>query len=354
MARWIGLATDPTAGGTTYDQIVDTTSPVAIPRPDLWVPYTTATATGGSSNLDRDNEGRGTRASPAPTAFREEPRGSFECRAYPPMVKAIIARALSSVATATGTRPAALTTAITPTQSNPLSALVMHLLREEQYDVITGLAVNSFELSLEADAEGTIALSDGWGLYHDVADTVPGGIDRPTYTGLGDTYKLRDAIAYVGDSATRIDCLAGFTLSWSNNLIADVISRYCAGENVRSYTYNSNPYRIWLPARNKINRQTATGQLRFGTTRPDLELRRILSDAQRFVIECSAGPIIPATTPVADEMMRITFYKQALTDGGADALVNEGDIRSSYTYGAFADDSGNDVKVEFVSSAAVR
>lgn len=354
MARWIGLAVDPTPGGTTYDLINADTDPVEIPDPSIWVPFTTATASAGSNNLDRNNEGRGRRAQSAPIAFSASPRASFESRAYPGIVKPIVSRALSGIGAGTGTAPAAITTPIEAVQSNPLKTLAVHLLREEQYDVLTGVAVNNFELNLAADQEGTINLSDARGLYHDVTDDLPDPLPTPTWSHLGDTYKLRDAVAYVGETRVKIDCLAGFTLSWSNGLIDDFQSRFCAGENVREYTLGGKKYRIWLPKRHKIGPQAVTGTLNFGVTRPDLETRRILADAQRFEIVCSAGPISPATTPAADEVMKITMYRQVFTDGGADPLVRDGDIKSSYTFGAFADPTtGQDVRIEFVSNAAV-
>lgn len=355
MSRWIGLAIDPTAGGTTYDKVTDTTAPVAIPDPTIWIPESTATASPGSTNLDRNNENRGVRGMPAPKAYRLDPKVSFESRAYPKVVKPVISRALGRIgATSGGPSPRAITTPIETAQSNPLPALVAHVLREEQYEILTGVAINTFELDLAVDAEGVIRLSDGWGLYYDVTDVVPDPGDiAPVFSGYGPTYTIQNAIAYVGDAATRIDCLAGFTLSVNNNLIADTRSRYCAGENIRNYSLNGNTYSVWLPTRNKISSQTITGTLDFGQTRPDLELRHILADAQRFVIECSCGPAVPATTPAANEMMRITTYKQVFTDGGADPMVKDGDIRSSYTYGAFLDDSNRDLLVEFVSGAPV-
>lgn len=355
MARWLGLALDPTRGGTTYDDITADVDPVEIPDPTIWVPATTAQASPGSNNLDRNNEVTGSRGNPPPVSFSADPSVTFESRAYPAIVKPIISRALSSIGTPSGTRPAAITTEINPTDSNPLAALVVHLLREEQYDVLTGVAVGSFSLNLPVDAEGTISLGDGRALYHDVPQTLPDPLPTPSYTATGgrQTYMLRDVSAFLGDGAgVRIDCLAGFRLDYNNSLIGDFQSRYCAGENIRIVRVGGVDYRIWLPGRNKIGPQRITGTLDFGVTRPDLELARMIAQAQKLVVECTAGPA--GTTPAADEMMRITLHKQVFMDGGAGDLVKDGDIRSSYQFEAFLDPAtGRDLTVEFVSSAAV-
>jgi len=355
MARWLGLAVDPTVGGTTYDDIDG--GGITVPDPDLWVPATTGTMTAGSNNLDRNNEVRGRRGNTAPIVFNSDPRGSFEVRAYPRIVQAIVATALGKVGTPTGTSPAAVTTPVTPVESNPLPTLVMHMLREEQYEVITGMAVSSFELNLAADAEGTINLSDGRGLYHDVPQTLPSPLPTPSYRGLNDTFLLRDAVAYIGgDDRTqgvRIPCLSGFTLTYDNNLIDDFQSRFCAGENVRTYSLNGKTYRVWNPGRHKVGPQSVTGTLQFADVRPDLELRRILADAERFEIHCTAGPIAGAS-PAADETMVITLHQQVLTGGGADPLVKEGDIRASYEFGGFLDpETNDDITIEFVSARPV-
>jgi len=355
MARSLGLAVDPTAGGTKYDDVVATPTPVAIPDPTVWIPATTATMSRNPNNLNRNNEVRGVRGSAAPIAFSADPTVSFESRAYPQVAKLVLSAALSGTPAATGTAPAAITTKIEPTQANPLRTLVAHLHREEQYEVESGIAVDSVELKLPADAEGTLTV-EGKALYHDVKQTLPSPLPTTSYTGLGEhTFMLRDVKAYKGAGAgVLIDCLAGLTIKFDNGLIDDFTSRFCAGQNVRSYTVNSQSYRQWYPTRHRIGPQLITGRLDFGLTRPDLELERVLAVADKLVIEASAGPISPATTPAVDEVLRITLAKSVLTGGGADPLVDEGDIKSNYEFGGFVDPStGKDITVEFVSKTAV-
>lgn len=354
MARWIGLAFDPTPGGTTYDQINDRS--VAIPDPELWIPATTATASAGSNNLNRNNEVRGRRGNTAPIAFNAAPTASFEVRAYPAIVRAVVAAGLGRIGTPRGTSPAAITTTVSSLDSNPIPTLALHLLREEQYEVVAGLAVDRFELNFAADAEGTVQLSEGRGLYYDVAQSLPDPLPRPDYRNVsGETFKIRDLVAYMGDGeGIRVDCLNQLSLSFDNAFIDDFQSRYCAGENVRSYVYEGRTYKVWLPGRHRVGPQAITGTMGFAEARPDLELRRILSHATKFRAVLTAGAIEPATTPARDETMEIVIHQQVLTGGGADPLQKDGDIRSSYEFGGFLDPATNeDLDISFTTGEPI-
>lgn len=352
MARWLGLKDDPTAGGSTYD-VLNTPGPVTIPDPDIWIPVTTATVDAGDDNrLDRNDEVRGRRGNTAPVSFAVRPKMSFEGRAYHKLSKAIVRKALGGAVTTTGTAPASITSKIVPIQANPVPCFTGKVLREEQIDLLSGLAVEQFELDLPADGEGTLKV-DFRALYHDVPQSLP-ALPTPDFSGYTETYKLRDVNAMLGASLVKIPCLGGFSLTYNNSFFDDFKSLFCATENVRSFTVGGLPYKLWYPGRHKIGPQMVTGRLDFGNARPDTELKKILTVCEKLVIEVTAGPILPATTPAADELMRITLYKQAPTGGSADPLVREGDINSSYEFTAYIDETvSKDVEVEFVGKTAL-
>jgi hypothetical protein len=349
VARWLGLVDDAEPGGSTLDALADP-GPVAIPAPDYFIPVTAANADPGLRNLDRDNEVRGRRGNVAPVAFASAPSLTFEARAYPLLLRRIIPAALGGAPVDTGVAPAAITSTVEPLESGALPAMHATLVREEQTDRLAGLVIEEFELNLPADEEGTLSVT-AQGLYHEPAAT--SSPPSPTYLGHEDAFMLRDVVAFTGDGAgVRIDCLGGFGLTWNNGLVDDFRSRFCAGENVRDFLVGGLRQRLWYPGRHKLGPQAITGRLDFGTTRPDLEERRLVLAAEKLVVELSAGPL--GTTPDADEMLRLTVWKHALTGGGAEALAREGDITSSYEFTGYLDPaSGKDLTAAFVGDAGL-
>lgn len=355
--RWLGISRDAEPGGSTYDALSDP-GPLAWPASTVFVPVTTANVDPGLSDLDRNDEVRGRRGNTAPVSFASAPSGSFSARAYPELVRALIPDSLGEITGTTGVAPAARTTEVVPVgdtgAAGVLPARFLTVVREEQIDRLAGAIVEEWTLSLPIDAEGTLEFTMP-ALYHEVDATEDvAGLPTPAYVGWDDTYMLRDVVAYTGDGAgVRIDCLAGATLTFNNGLVDEFRSRFCAGENVRASVAGGGTRRLWFPKRHKLGPQAVTGTLDFGTTRPDLEERRILRLAEKLVLELTAGPITGAI-PAANEMVRFTIAKHVLTGGGAGALEREGDITSSYEFSGYIDPAtGDDFAAEFVGGAAI-
>jgi hypothetical protein len=355
--RWFGFTDDPVAGGSSLeDLIAEGAGPDPTwAAPDTFVPVSAAQVDPGLTNLDRNNEVRGRRANAAPISFASAPSETFTARAYPPLLRSIIPKALSGTPANTGVAPAAISSTVGPIQSGDLKAIQAYLVRENQLDRVSGAVVEEFALNFPTDEEGSVDVTLR-GLYHDVdpTDTVA-GLPAADFTDfVGDTFMLRDVKAYLGAGAgVLIDCLAGFGLTWNNGLIDDMRSRFCAGKNIETTVIDAERHKLWYPDRHKLGPQSVTGRLDFGDVRPDRELRRILTHAEKLVVELTAGPI-PAAVPAADEMLRFTLYKQAPTGGGAEPLVREGDQVSSYEFTAYLDETTNkDVEATFVGAAAI-
>lgn len=356
--RYLALVDDPVAGGSTLEDLIAAgggTDP-SFETPDIWVPVSAAQVDPGLSNLDRNNEVRGTRAYAAPRSFASAPSMTFTSRVYPKINTPLLRDALSGAATPTGVAPAAISTTVVPLQSGLLRAKQGILVREGQADRLTGLVVEELAYNFPVDEEGSVDVTMQ-ALYHDANPTgdVDDDLDTPDFGGYDETFMLRDVKAYVGpDAGTLIDCLAGFAFTWNNGLIDDFRSRFCAGRNIETTVLDGVRHKVWYPSYHKLGPQAVTGTLTFGDVRPDRELRRLLMHADKLVVEFTAGPITPATTPAADEMMRLTFYKTVLTGGGADPLARDGDQVSAYEFTAYLDETtGKDVEATFTGAAAV-
>lgn len=350
--RWLALTDDPIAGGTKYDDVA--ADPAAMLSPALGdaVVVTTAQADPGSRTLDRDSDVRGRRANSQPISFAATPSMTAGGRAWTPIVKKLLRKAMGgTVAHAGGPAPAAFMDTVQMAQSGNVPALQGTLVREGQVDRMTGLWVNELTLDLPADGEGTFETTLV-GLYHDVDDvaTVAG---LPAIAGAADqhtAYMLRDVTAYMGDGAgVAIDCLGGFGFTLNNSLSDDFRTRFCAGKNIVEVVIDGVLHRLWYPNRNKLGPQIVTGRLDFGDVRPDRELRRIVNHAEKLVVELAGDPL--GTTPAADEMLRLVFWKQASTGGGAEPLARDGDQQSSYEFTAYLDDAtGKDLEAVFASA----
>ena len=352
--RWFGFIDDPTAGGTTLEDLA-----AAITTPTTFVPVTSAQVDPGLRQLDRDDEVRGRRANVAPMSFASAPSLTLEARAYPKLVRTLIRKALGGTITNTGTAPAAIQSTVGPIQSGNLPALIGWLLREGQLDRVTGAVVSELEFNFAIDEEGTVSATLP-ALYHDVDDATaiteevgsPAALPTATYPGYVDTFMLRDASAFVSDALVELTDLAGFGFTFNNGLIDEFRSRFQPNHNIDTTVVDGVTHRVWYPERHKLGPQTVTGRIDFSDVEPDRELLRILTHAEKLVFEVAAGPL--ATTPVVDEMMRLTFYKHAPTGGGAEPLQREGDQVSSYEFSAYLDESTNkDVEATLTGAVAL-
>lgn len=359
MQRWLGFIDDPVSGGSTLDDLAVASTTIAAPT--TFVPVTTANADPGLQQLNRDNEVRGRRGNTAPISFASAPNMSLESRAYPKLVRPLLRKALGGTVATTGTAPAALVSTVQTLESGNLPALICWLLREGQLDRVAGAVVGEITFDFPIEDEGTVTATLP-GLYHDVDDsssaTDPSGEDAealptPSYAGFQDTFMLRDAIAYVGASAVELDDLAGFGFTFNNGLIDDFRSRFRPGHNIEVVSIDGVEHRLWYPRQHKLGAQQVTGRVDFSDVRPDRELMRLVTHAEKLVFEVAAGPL--GTTPAADEMLRVTFFKQAPTGGGAEPIQREGDQVSSYEFTAYVStsDSNKDIEAAFTGTAAL-
>lgn len=350
--RWFGYKTDPIAGGTTFDDVDD--DPAALLEPDVFVPVESAQVEPGDRSADRSGDVRNRRANSQPVKFAADPRTTFTSKAWTLFTRDLVRKGMGGSISTSGVAPAAIQSSIQMAQSGNLPAIQVTIVREDQVDRTTGNWINELTFNFPADGEGTVE-GNLMGLFHqvdDVADLVgfPDPAGMPDYV---DAFMLRDIIAIDGDGVgTQIGCLGGFGWTLRNGLSEDFQTRYCAGKNVWEVTVDGKLRRIQYPDRNKLGAQSVTGRLDFGSTQPDRELQRIVGSATKLVVELYGYPL--GTTPDADEMLRLVFYKKALTGGGADPLAREGDQRSSYEFEAYVDDAtGKDLEAIYVGEAAL-
>lgn len=356
MPRWFGYIDDPTAGGST----LETLETLAIPAPTTFVPVNSAQADPGLRQLERTNEVRGRRAQVAPISFASAPQMTFEARAYPKLTRKLLRNALGGSISSAGVAPAAVSSTVGPLQSGNLPSLVGWLLREGQLDRMTGLVVSEIAFNFPIEEEGSVNVTMP-GLYHDTDDAAaaedPNGsaaVALPTaaYTGYEDTFMLRDAIAYTGETPVELPDFAGFGFTFNNGLIDEFRSRFLPGHNIETTVVDTVTHKLWYPARHKLGPQAVTGRIDFSDVQPDREKLRQLAHADKLVFEVAAGPL--GTTPAADEMLRLTFYKHVLTGGGAEPLQRDGDQFASFEFGGFLDAStGKDVEATLVGTVAL-
>lgn len=351
--RWFGYKADPIAGGTNLDDIA--ADPAALLTADTFVPVTTAQVDPGVRDLPRDDDVRGRRANAQPITFASAPELTLGSRAWTRLARDLLRRAMGGSIASVGAAPASVQSTIQMLQEGNLPALQGTIVREGEVDRVTGLWINELTFDFPADAEGTIEATL-MGLYHqpdatgDVGGLPAAPAGMPNYV---DAYMLRDLTAIMGDGAgVPIDCVGGFGFTLNNNLSDDFRTRFCAGKNVLDVDIDGENHRLWYPNRNKLGPQAVTGRLDYGDVQPDRELRRIVRHAEKLVVELAGPPL--GTTPAADEMLRLVFYKQAPTGGGPEPLQRDGDQQSSYEFTAYLDDAtGKDLEAVSVGTAAL-
>lgn len=350
--RYLALSDDATAGGSSYDDLV--AGAIPLPDADDTAVVTTAQVDPGVRTLDRDSDVRGRRANSQPISFAAAPSVSFGMRTWTSMSRKLLRKAMGGTIATTGVAPASIASTIQMAQSGNLPALIATLVREGQVDRVSGAWVNELTFNFPADEEGTIEGSL-MGLYHDV-DDVASVVGLPNPAGMDDqvdAYMLRDITAFMGAGAgVEIGCLGGFGFTLNNGLSDDFRTRFCAGRNVVSTSIDSVLHKLWYPDRNKLGPQVVTGRLDYGDVQPDRELRRILTHAEKLVVELEGPPL--GTTPAANDMLRLVFWNQAPTGGSADPLARDGDIQSSYEFTSYIEDAtGKDLEAVFVGTEAL-
>jgi hypothetical protein len=356
--RYLAYALDPVNGGSSLEDLIAAGAgpDPTWEDPDEFVPASAAQAEPGIQNVDRNAQVVGGRARRAPVSFASMPSSTFSVLAHPKITKALMLAAFSGAITSdagTVDPDEAITSQIVPTdRDGQLRALQLWLLREEQLDRLSGVVVEEITANFPIDGEGTLDATLQ-ALYHDVDPSGSVVHPDPSFVGYDETFMLRDVTAFLGAGAgVEVDCLAGLGFTFNNGLSGNMRDRFCGGKNIQTTVLDGVRHKLWYPDKHRVGPQVATMRLDFGTTRPDRELRHILSHAEKIVAEFSAGPL--ATTPAADEMMRLTFLKAAPLEGQAEPLTQDDQQVSSYTYTAFLDeDTGGDIIAEFTGETVL-
>lgn len=354
MSRFITIQSDPTAGGSTYEDLVGVGSSPTWPAISGLVPANANTnVDANTTQVDRNDDVTGFGAAQAPETLMADPRVTAGFRAYPALTHRVLRDILKGTATPSGTAPASIVTTVEATQAGPERCSIVTLVREGQVDRVSGVAWNEIELDMPLDGDATVSLS-GLGLYHDVFTEQEAALTPPSDQPSGWVYKLRDVEAFLGPSAgTKIDCLNGAGFTFTANISDAAEDRFCAGKNIEKTVVGSNEYRVWYPSQHQRNGQRTVGcRLNFRNTRPSQELARILSRADKLRLEIAGEPL--GTTPAANRRLGLILHKVVPNGGGADELNAQDAIRSSYEYGVYLDPTtSRDVQMEVVGTAAL-
>jgi hypothetical protein len=351
MTRLLGLAVDPTAGGSTLDAITSG-GVITIPDPTFWVPDSNAQVTDGYENTDRGDEKRGVRGPYAPVPFRAKPTLTFTVRLYHPIATWLLPAALGKRLAPVGSAPAAIKTPFVPADGLAnLPSFFAWVVREGQTDRLSGVVIESVALNVTA-ADPTLEVT-ARALYQEpvVTPTLPSF----SFAGMDDPYAAVTFKAQLGASGSEvpISCVGDFTMSYTNGFEDDADVVYCRGENVLSKLVGGRYLRRQWPGRHLIGEQSTTGTLTFGTTRQDMEDRKLFATATRFIADIKQNPIA-GTNPPADRNIRITIPQWVVTGGSADPSQRTGPIKSSYEWGGFVDPTTTEnLRIEILDSAPI-
>lgn len=153
-----------------------------------------------------------------------------------------------------------------------------------------------------------------------------------------------------GGSGVPIPDLQGFEFSFTNN----VEPKWYAKRNVVTRTLGTpvQQKRLWFPAENKVAAaQDVTYAINFGSTNVAQELAQDYAQIQKLVFEVAGGQL--ATTPVVNELLRITINNAVHgAGGGTEALNARDDITARFEGNGFYDQTaGADISVAIINAS---
>lgn len=340
IRRLFAIADDPTAGGSSYDDL--TTG--LVPDSSIFWPVTGGTLDWNVTRTERTDEVRGRRAATAPVPFQAAPVMTIPSRAYLSIAKKALRKTLGGTDVVTGTSPGPYThtMGVLGFGTTALPAVYTQLVRDDLNHKMSGGAFNRTSFTFPMDGEATMEM-EIWGLYAANFATAP---PTAVFTGLSsDPLYLRDAQVFIDGSSTAIPDLQGFEFSFTNNLTA---KRY-AKRNVVTQSIGTPALtrKLWWPEENKLGAaQDVTYAINFGNVNTAQDLAGIYGQVQKFVFECAGAPI-PSTATT--EILRFTIQAGEHTGGGPEALAARDDITHRVEGGAFYDESaGRDILVEIL------
>lgn len=349
--KWLALVDDPVVGGSKYSDIATTPPTEVWPSSGFtFFPVEEATPDQGYSGSDGNDEVRTGRGRSKTRPTRAAPTLNFTLAAYPSLVRFLARRAWGGPITSSGTAPAPVTSKVAGAASGAnLQPFFAFVLRDGQLDRMSGLWISSFQLQTGDGSDDAKIVIQARALYHSAIAT-PGGLPNATFS-TEEAYTALTLSLLVGNSATPISCPAGADITVSNELVTDPVAVYCANEQIRSKVVSNKYVRRQFPYRNKIGDQVTSGELRFGTERPDMEALLADGTVDKLVLRLTGDPL--GTTPAADDVMRIVLPGYQLTEGGATAL-SKADPRSTYQFAGLADPASGELPyVEFVGASAL-
>lgn len=342
LDRLFGFVDDATAGGKDYDAL----SAGAIPDADTFYPVTGGNWEPNVERIDRNDEVRGRRANVPPRSFRAAPTMTIPVSCYRSIFEKIAYKCMGQVNT-TGAGPYTHTVTTLGYPTVDLPALHAQMIRDTLNIKMSGATVNRFTADFPLDGEGTIEFELFGKFFNEFAAAAPTA-DYTDYGATVDTLMLRDASFYIDDSATKVQDLQGFSLTFNNNLIR----KWYAGRNVvaRGLGSPTSTHKLWFPAENKAQAAPdITYSVTFGNTDDAQEIASWFAQIQKFEFNLVGLPITGGT-----EEVTITLWQTVNTDGGAGDLSARDDITSTFEGGVFWDEvNARDIEIEFISDVAV-
>jgi hypothetical protein len=347
MGRQFGIVADPLLAGTTYDDL-----PVgkAIPAPVQSWPVTNVTVAGGASDLERVDEMRGGRGTPAPEAYKRAPQITVTGRLYPELLAYLLLMALGAT-TRTGTAPAAFTDKLLPAADTAQQLPGVHLGWEMDgnFDQAAGCKLNALTCTFPLSGDATFSATF-FANWHKPLTVAPTWAMNDSWLGTNEwALQLRDTAAFEGGSSTAVDCLRGFSIELPDIYRTGDEDRWCARKAREDVGTGNDFTRIWWPSKFTLSpRRQINGTAEFSGIDQSRELALRILKAQQFVIEADARPL--ATTPPSTEVVRFSLLNAVQRPSGDRSMNRDDRLDTPITWTAHNNASKQDVQVEWVNS----
>jgi hypothetical protein len=347
MARQFGIVADPLLAGTTYDDL-----PVgkAIPAPVQSWPVQNVTVAGGASDLERIDELRGGRGTPAPKAYKRAPQITVTGRLYPELLAQLLLMALGAT-TRTGTAPAAFTDKLLPAADTAQQLPGVHLGWEIDgvFDQAAGCKLNSLTTTfpLSGDATFSATFIANW---HKLLTATPTWAMDYSWLGTNEwALQLRDAAAFENGSSTAVDCLRSFSLEIPDIYRTGDEDRWCARKSREDLGSGATFSRLWWPSKYALQpRRQINGTAGFSGLDQNREAKMRILTAEQLVFETDGRQL--ATTPSATELFRFSMFRAVQRPAGDRSMNRDDRIDTEVSWTAHVNAAGQDIQAEWVNN----